>query len=259
MYRNIGGAWVVVESKYSDISGKAQFYYTPASNYMFSLSKSGYESYVFYLNPILYASYDIQMEKTTLQNVSQDYDLINVYYSPQVFINNNVTLFGLGFNSPYNNLLSYGFIITYPNGGSLVSQSNSGSNSFGTSFLVNVNITGANGTDSVRLDYYYTTNLSGLRNFTLFFPISYLYEANNTFIKNKTSTYGLGLFERLFIFTLIILFVVGIASLVGHPIEGMALGMFVMGYMVFIGFIPIWSILISMFVGFMMLSWRSGG
>jgi hypothetical protein len=56
MYRLINGSWEPVESKYTDILGKAQFTYLPLTKYKFYLSKPGYTDYVFYLDPILFTS-----------------------------------------------------------------------------------------------------------------------------------------------------------------------------------------------------------
>jgi hypothetical protein len=67
------------------------------------------------------------------------------------------------------------------------------------------------------------------------------------------------LFERLLIATIIILFTVGIATLVGQALPGVALGLFVYGFLCYIGFVPLWAILPSMLIGFFFLTWKSGG
>ena len=76
---------------------------------------------------------------------------------------------------------------------------------------------------------------------------------------DRGETYGLGLFERVFISTLIILFIVGIASLIGQPIPGLALGLLVWGFMAYSGFVPLWSIILTLIVGVFFLMWKSGG
>ena len=78
-------------------------------------------------------------------------------------------------------------------------------------------------------------------------------------MSNKDNTYGLGIFERLLIATIIIIFTVGIATLIGQVIPGLALGMFVYGFLCFIGFIPLWAILPSMLIGVFFITWKSGG
>lgn len=254
MYRTINGSWVAIESKYSDITGRTQFTYELEVNYKFFLSKANYDDYVFYLNPILFSSYDIEMSQTTLINYSQDYDGISIIYAPTEFTNNEAVTFSLLIASPDSLLTEYGFNISYPGG----SATDTGSNALGGQLNGLVNISGATAYDFVNLEYYYITALSGRRNFTVTFPIN-VPEENNTFMGNKNKTYGLGIFERILIFTLIVLFVVGIATLIGVPIAGFALGLAVMGFMVYIGFVPLWLILPGFLVGIFFLMWKSGG
>ena len=90
-------------------------------------------------------------------------------------------------------------------------------------------------------------------------PIEVSTAGNYTFIQNQDNTYGLGIFERILLATIIVLFVVGIATLVGQPIPGFILGLFIMGYMAYIGFIELWLILPSMFIGVIFMGWKSGG
>ena len=73
------------------------------------------------------------------------------------------------------------------------------------------------------------------------------------------SAFGLGIFERVLIATVIILFVMGIATIVGQPLGGFVLGLFVASYLVYVAFIPLWLILPSMFIGVIFMIWKSGG
>lgn len=256
MYRYINGSWATIESKNTDVSGQAQFTYMDNEQYKFYLSKSGYDDYVFYLNPILFSTYSVKMTKSTLMNYSQDFDLLSVIYAPHIFMNNNITTFNFIISSPTGLLMQYGIDLTFPGG----TASTSGTNVIGEQLSVNVNIINASTFDTVKLEYYYITSISGRRNFTVLLPIGFITgDSNLTFWANKDKTYGLGVFERILIITIIIIFVVGIAMLVGQPVPGFALGLFVFGYSVRIGFISPWAILPSMFIGFMFLVWKSGG
>lgn len=256
MYKLINSTWTVVESKYSDISGRAMFYYDPIGSYKFYLSRENYTDYVFFLNPILFSSYDVYMSKTSLLNASQDFDGLALIYAPSSFPNNVNTTFNFIFSSPDGLLTEYGINLTYPGG----SVNLSGYNAIGSQLSVSVNITNATAYDTVRLDYYYITSTIGRRNFTAYLPIEFNVSASDlTFLSNKNKTYGLGIFERILIITIIVLFIVGIATLVGQPIPGLALGLFSFGYMSYIGFVPLWAILPSMFIGLLFLVWKSGG
>jgi len=177
-------------------------------------------------------------------NVSMDYDLISILFAPQSFFNNVAETFNFIIQSPNGELISYGINLTYP-GGTLVST---GSNAIGGQLTGLVNITGAGIYDTVEFNYYYETTTAGRREFTAYLPIDGGM-GNNTFMANRQTTYGLGLFERVLIGTCIVIFVVGIATLIGQPLAGLGLGIFVYGFLIYIGFIPLWSVIISMIVG----------
>ena len=78
-------------------------------------------------------------------------------------------------------------------------------------------------------------------------------------VKNRDNTYGLGLFERVLIMTLVIIFLVGVASIMGQPLGGVVLSLFIMGVFITIGFIPFWIVALSLVSGYFILLWRSGG
>lgn len=255
MYKLINSTWTTVESKTSDISGKAQFYYDPIASYKFFLARSDYEDYVFFLNPILFSTYDVFMTKTTVLNYSVDFDDISIIYAPAIFYNNDNVSFNYLISSPDGTLTDYSITLTYPGGSSTAS----GVNAIGEQLTTWVNITGATSFDSVTLEYNYTTTLSGERSFKVYLPIIVSNSTSGTWLANKNTTYGLGLFERLLIVTIIVLFAVGIATLVGQIVPGLVIGLFLFGFMVFIGFVPIWAILPSMLVGVLFVVWKSGG
>ena len=255
MYKQNGTGWVTVESKYSDISGKSQFYYDPIGSYKFQLDKEGYEQYVFFLNPILFSTYDVYMTKTSLLNYSVDFDKVSIIYAPTQFWNGENVTFNWLISSPDGLLTAYGINLTYPGG----NCSTSGSNAIGSQLSCHVNITGATVYNTVRLIYNYTTTTSGFREYTVYLPIIVNGTAGATWMSNKSQTYGLGIFERLLIATIIIIFTVGIATLVGQALPGIALGLFVFGFLCYIGFVPLWSILPSMLIGVFFLVWKSGG
>lgn len=255
MYKYINGTWSPVESKYSDITGKVQYYYVSGTKYKFYFSKDGFEDNIFYLDPILYNTYDIKLISTTLTNYSQDYDGIAITYNPTMFNNEENTSFSLLIASPSGLLTSYGYNISYPGGSNTVS----GSNVLGEQLTTSVNITGASIFDVVTLNYYYITSLSGRREFTVTFPITFENGTTTTFISNLDNTFGLTAFERILIVTVGVVLVVGISALVGGIIPGLFLGLFMFAYCVFIGFLPIWSILPSMLIGLFYLLYKSGG
>lgn len=257
MYKIINGTWTTIEHRFSDISGSIQFSYLEDINYRFFLSKDGYNDNTFNLNPILYSTYNIKMKKSTTIPYEPDFDGISIHLSPQTFKNHQTNPFTFTIYSPTSNLINYGINITYPNSAALAS----GTNPAGGTLSTPLTIESYDPLDTVRLDYYYTTTISGRRNFTAYFPIITTNGTgyNQTFIANRDQTYGLGIFERVFITTIAVIFILGIATMIGQVIPGLALSLLTYGYMAYIGFIPLWIILPTMFIGFLFISWKSGG
>lgn len=255
MYKFINEGWQPIESKYSDITGKVQFNYLSNTNYKFYLSKSGYQDSIFYLNPILFNTYDVKMHSVSALSLPQEeLNGVSVLYSSTKFYNNNISNFAFYISSPSGLLQSYSYTITYPGG----SDSQSGSNAIGGQLNSVVNITNATALNVVILNYYYLTSSGASANTTVTFSIIVTSSAS-TFTSTMSAHYGLTLFERMLISTIIIIFVVGIASLVGQPLMGLLLGLVVFLYVAITGFIPIYLILPSLVIGVFFLFWRSGG
>jgi hypothetical protein len=252
IYLHNNGSYLLANSKLSDITGTVQFNYLPNRDYHFVLSKEGYNTYTFDLNPIISSSYEVFMTATTTLNYTTTYDRISLFYSPTVYYANRTNVFSLTIASPLNELTSYSYLLTYPGG----TSNSSGSSPGGSTLTSSFNITKAVMFDQVRLDYTYTSTIGGTKSSTLYFDII-ITAGNYTLAANRDRTYGLGLFERLLIAVGIVVLVAGLASLIGQPIPGMVLGLSLFGYFVYTSFIPIWSVLISMLVGLILLSARS--
>lgn len=251
-----GTGYSLITSTTTDITGKLKLYYNPTGNYQFYLSRANYNDLVFILNPILFETYNIQLEKSISINYSVNLEGIAIIYGPKTFNNTYAATFSFLINSPYGSLTEYGINLTYPGGSSY----SIGNNAIGGKLTALVTISNASVFDTVHLDYYYITTLYGRRNISIDLPITFPDgTGENTFMINKDKTYGLGIFERMIIATIMLIFVVGIGSLIGQPIPSFAFGLFIMGYLSYIGFVPLWLILPSMLVGIMFLMWKSGG
>ena len=253
MYKLIGGSWATVASKYTDFTGRVQFNYAEGEDYKFFLTKSGYGALMFELTPILFGSYDVLMEKNVSLNTSQDYDKIALTYSPTIFYNDRETNFTFNIHCPYAELTGYGYGLSFPGG----TSNESGSVDIGEELTSNFTITGATSTDRLRLDYYYQTDIAGRRTFTYYYEIITA-TGNYTMIANRDKTYGLGLVERVLVSVFIVLLTVGIATLVGQPVPGMGIGLLMYFYLCYVGFVPLWSVLISITIGLIILGSRQG-
>jgi hypothetical protein len=61
MYVFLNNTWSLVESKLSDVTGKAIFNYYPLVNYKFYISATGYNNNLYDLDPILFSNYVVLM------------------------------------------------------------------------------------------------------------------------------------------------------------------------------------------------------
>lgn len=254
MYRFINGSWVVVESHITDISARASFSYLKDIQYKFFISKQGYLNKEFTLDPIEFSEYTIKMEKSSSSYEMPAYVGVDVTYEPRIFYANYNNNFSFIVQSSEGLLSSYGFIIEYPSG----NVTKSGNNAHGQAWDVNFTIGNTGIYETVNLTYYYTTSQTGYREYRYYFEI--INEGvigNYTLAQNMEKTYGMGIFERVLVSTLIVIFVAGIGTMVAGGIIGGFLGLIVLGYLTYIGFIPYYLIIISMITGFFLLLWRS--
>lgn len=238
-YRKFNLTYFLVNQKYSDFAGQVVTQLDPAIEYRILLNHSDYDDRLIDLTPAL-TSYTIFLEGYINVSEVMDYDRIALYYRPSTYYNNKTQPFDLTISSPYNHLTGYGYTLTYPGG----TVTNTGVNTAGEVLTSIITINGANYYDRVKIDYWYNSDISGVRNFTKYHSII-MDEDNTTMIGNRQNTYGLGLFERLLIAVFTVILIVGVATLVGQALPGLALGMGIYGYLVYIGFIPLWSVLIS--------------
>lgn len=253
-YYPSSGNYTKVGTEYTDNSGNVIFGLKQgAAQYRFEFYQDGILKLNTTTFKIFSTEYTIILERDIIVNTSQDFDGINILIDPSVFNNGTTTTLFFQIFSTDGLLTGYGYNVTYPSG----TASASGTINIGQVLSSNLTINSDSVFDTVRIDYYYVTNLSGRRNFTKYISINFV--GNNTFMANKDQTYGLGIFERLLITTGTSITVIGIAALIGQVVAGLALVLFLMGYFVFIGFIPLWSVLITMLVGVLILIWKSGG
>jgi hypothetical protein len=93
----------LVESKYTDVQGQAQFAANNNSYYSFNITKEGYYDTYFSLNPVLFSSYEVVMSETSQGVVYQSYEGVtgNASY-------NNVTkILTFTYTSTNSNFTSY--------------------------------------------------------------------------------------------------------------------------------------------------------
>jgi len=253
MYRSINGTWTVVEAKSSDITGRSQFTYFPNIEYRFFLSYNGYDDKIFYLNPIIYESYTIRLDKIISIVTDLDYFGVEVQFYPKTFYDNQTNNFTWIIQSPSGLLTSYNLSLSYPNGTYYASGSNANGGEFATTF----NLSGTNYNDYVNMTYCYKSSISSLSN-----CFSYQYRiigsmVEGSFLSNKDNTYGLSLLSRMLFAVIVVFIIAGIISFFSNGIVGGLTGLLLWGFFVGIGFLPLWSVALSLVLGVIFLLWRT--
>jgi len=243
--RLINSSWVVIESKNSDITGRAQFSYLTGILYRFYASKSEYTSKTFDLDPILFSEYNVRLEKITTAEDTIDYQKVSIDFAPKTFYNNAQNNFSIYFASPDGVLESYNYTVIFPTG----SISGSGSNAVGENFAGDINISSAGFFDTVNITYTYDITIGTPRTYSFKYFIIGAEAINNTFLENKDETYGLGIFERVLIVTGVTLLISGTVALFLGTIPALSIALLFMGLFTAIGFYPLWLYLISALIG----------
>jgi hypothetical protein len=183
-------------------------------------------------------------------------DDITIIYGGTTFYTDVQNDFTFSITSANATLTSYNYSLTYPGG----SSSGSGINALGQVFTTSFNISNATAEFStVNLSYCYKSSLGEDTH-----CYNYNYEIigikpSGSWIDYENDTFGIGLLERLLIVTITVIIIVGLFTIFVSPIAGGVLGLFIFGLFVALKFIPLWAILPSVFVGFIILSRRNTG
>ena len=246
----VGGSLSTVGTRVTDVTGAAQFTLLRNTAYTFTLSKGGYASKTFILNPIIQSSYDVTLTK--LASELQSFGGVSVAYSPSVFTDGVDNSFLLVFSSPSGQLASYSLSAVGPG----VSYSSSGSSATGQSFSSLIHPVGSVLGDTMNISYNYTDTFGVAKSFRFYNEIVNGSAGAGTLLSNKDEHYGMTIFERIFWGVIVVVIVAGVTTLVAGPGSGLVVGLLLMGYLCYIGLLPIVSILLSMFVGMLLLQKR---
>jgi hypothetical protein len=250
-YRKIGGEYTLISSRYTDITGRTQFSYVSNVRYRFVSAKEGYVSKTFELDPVLFDSYFVKMEKSSINYDQSDYESVHVGYAPRQFYDGQSNSMNITFYSPTGLFNSYQYVVSYPGG----SHSDIGNLPSGETFHLTVTPSGSQLTDTVNITLKYATDI-GSKNYTYQAGIL-ISPGNQTFAGNMDNTYGLGLLERLMIGTLILIIMAGLITLSVGSVWGATIGLLLMGVFIYMGFWPWWSAGISFLVGLALIAGRT--
>lgn len=254
--RLINGSWTVIQSKTSDITGRVQVNYLGSVNYQFITSATGYETQIFYLNPVIFSTYNVRLQRTTtLTSINTpDYQGLSVNFNPTSFYNNRSHTFYWVISSPTGELSNYNLSLTYPGGNSL----DSGTNAYGESFTKTFNITGANTSSQVIINYCYDTSTSSEKCFTYKYGVIGVY-SNQSFLAAGEGDYQFGALDGVLIATIITLAISGLAFSVGGMIAGLPIALLLLGIFYYVGIISLWGVLPSILIGLFIIFGRTEG
>lgn len=253
MYRQVVGVWTPVEAKLSDITGRVQFSYDTSSNYKFYVATPGYQDKIFYLTPILYGSYNVQISKLSTIETEPDYLGVSVIYAPKTFYAGVAQNFSWIIQSPAGLLTNYSLTVAYPAG----NHTYNGTNAIGQQFTMTVSPSNSSFYQTLNLTYTYATTITDEQKTFTYQYVIVPKPSTTTIASNKDNTYGLSWFERVLICTIIVVLFAGIVAYVAGPTFGLAMGMMLMGLFTYLGMMPLLATAISILVGFIIMVSRS--
>jgi hypothetical protein len=207
----VNGSLVPIQSGISDVTGKFQFVGASNQYYDFNCSISGYQSYFFSLNPILFSSYDVPFSVLVSGSIQPT---AYVSWTPSSFVNNRNSVFYSTFVSPYGSFVNYSVRVTAPG----VLNVSRGTNSFGSVLNLNFTPLGSN-QDSITLFYEWYLSNGVYQNFTYSYPLITVL-SNRTLTSTNPSNFGLLLGDRVLLVTIIALIFGGVMWLAGGLIGG---------------------------------------
>ena len=239
VYTSVNGSNVLVESAVSDITGKIQVSLESSKYYSFLVSKSGYTNYTFFLNPVLFTSYDIKLSTSSSASI---YPTATFSYTPTSFFRFQNVNMALTFISPYNYLSTYYYNISYPGG----SRAGSGSNIHGQVFNELFNLNSAGLDDNIVLYYNYSLTNGAFYSDTIIIPIIYT-SSNRTWVgmgnqinsstgQDGVTGYYIG--ERVLIVTFISIVMFGVGWLIGGAMSGLVFAIIPILFFTNVGFVP---------------------
>lgn len=222
--RYINDTLTTIGSENSDIAGLVRFYYVNGVEYTFVITKAGYTSRTFTLEPIL-SAYTVLLTPTVAGNTSVILD--DVYYSidEHVFRNNYTSFATVTFGSGSGTLEYYNVTIENDYNTTTTSGTNANGETLNaTAFLIGV---GAGSYTKVIIRYKSTLNTKE-KTITVMYAIEGFTPGLGSMSVIKDEINDLGDLEKALIATVLIAFFAGVFALggasVGEGLIGSAIG-----------------------------------
>lgn len=212
IYTQINGSYILTNTYATDITGRIQFTYVANTNYRFTVIKSGYSDKFFSLSPIIFSDYTVNMEPSTVTNLTADFSGVFILRSAQTayYVGNNSS-YNITVSSPDGELAFYSLKVTLPN---TSSYTTSGTNAYGGFLPQYFNITSATISDYININISYIKSDDGITHtYTYNLPLSF---NSSRGLVNLESLQGLPLFDGLIISIVILI----IFTVLGYTING---------------------------------------
>jgi len=207
----LSGSYVVVESKLTDISGRAQFTYFEDVPYSFTASKLNYVDKSFTLTP-LFSTYNIMMSPSSTYNDEVLTDDVVVSVIDYNFVNGTSWIY-VSFYSPLGSLEYYNVNVTRDNGTSYL-----GSGALAVGSYINVSFNGSpvvfGDNVAVTLSYKSTKN-SGLFYSYSIYPFSAWDDVSGGITSFKDSVAGYSDLEKIFWLSILVMSLSAIFAIFG--------------------------------------------
>jgi hypothetical protein len=238
----INNTWTIVSVLSSDVTGRVAVAYTPNIHYKFITLANGYTIKEFELNPIIFSSYNVWLDKNETTPSFTETPQINIYYDVEPFTNNQNSTITFNYLSPEGSFENYNLTIQFKNETYFFSDANA----YGGVLNHTILIHNATTSDNVFITYgWKLSNSTTGTTKTLTYGINGLSSGVTSQFKEK---YGLGIGDRVLIYLVIVL-IMAFAGMVYGGVVGAGICAFLMmGYFAYVQFLPPWLIVPSMVI-----------
>jgi hypothetical protein len=242
----------------TDITGRIGFDYVEDQLYNFEITKDGYATRNFTLNPILFSSYTILLEPTaTVGEARGDFSGVGIVFERDDSVESATNNLTLSFSDASGGLVTYGYNVSTTTTGQIASES--GSNAYGGILPSSFAIPDVPLYDKLRVDYYYQRSDGVLLTYSTSYSIGQVNAySDQLWTTNRALAEDIAVLDR----AAIVMISTGTMAALAYSFVGLGgaalSAMFLLGFFAFTGFINGWVVAVSL-IGFGLLLLGRGG
>ena len=244
--RFVNGTLTTVLSLQSDITGRVGFDYIPNRRYEFTITKSGYETRSFNLDPILFSSYLILLDSNiVIGETGGDFSGVGITFTQSGFKESNQNNFSMSFSDSKGRLVRYGYNLSTTTTGQLTSQE--GTNAYGSILPVTISIPDVPLQDQLVVDYYYERSDGTLLTYRTSYSITQVNPySNQTWVGMRDTAAQIPILDR----AAVVVIATGSLTALAFTFIGLSgaalAAMFILGFFALTGFINGWVIAVPL-------------